>query len=49
LKSVYEVFRERGFVEQITDESLIKELLDHEQVTCYIGFDRQRQVCISVL
>jgi len=39
LKSVFDTFRERGFIEQITDEALIKELLDHEQVTCYIGFD----------
>ena len=39
MKSVYDIFRERGFIEQITDESLIKELLDHEHVTCYIGFD----------
>lgn len=39
MKSVYDIFRERGFIEQITDESLIRELLDHEHVTCYIGFD----------
>jgi tyrosyl-tRNA synthetase len=39
LKSVYEIFRERGFIEQITDEPLIRELLDHERITCYIGFD----------
>jgi tyrosyl-tRNA synthetase len=39
LKSVYDIFRERGFIEQITDESLIRELLDHERTTCYIGFD----------
>ena len=39
MKSVYEVFRERGFIEQITDESRISELLTHGSVTCYIGFD----------
>ena len=39
MKSVYDTFRERGFIEQITDESLIRELLDHEHMTCYIGFD----------
>ena len=39
MKSVYEVFRERGFIEQITDEPLIRELLAQDQVTCYIGFD----------
>jgi tyrosyl-tRNA synthetase len=39
LKSVYDIFRERGFIEQITDEPLIRELLDQEAITCYIGFD----------
>jgi tyrosyl-tRNA synthetase len=39
LKSVYDVFRERGFIEQITDEPQIRELLEQESITCYIGFD----------
>lgn len=39
LKSVYDVFRERGFIEQITDESQIRDLLEQQSVTCYIGFD----------
>jgi tyrosyl-tRNA synthetase len=39
LKSVYEVFRERGFIEQITDEPQIRELLDQKSITGYIGFD----------
>ena len=39
LKSVYDVFAVRGFVEQVTDESELKELLRIENVTCYIGFD----------
>ena len=39
MKSVYDVFRERGFIEQITDEPLIRDLLAREDVTCYIGFD----------
>jgi tyrosyl-tRNA synthetase len=39
LKSVYDVFRERGFVEQITDEPQIRDLLEQKSVTCYIGFD----------
>jgi tyrosyl-tRNA synthetase len=36
---VYDVFRERGFIEQITDEPQIRELLDQKSITCYIGFD----------
>ena len=39
LKSVYDVFRERGFIEQITDEPQIRQLLEQESITCYIGFD----------
>jgi len=39
LKSVYDIFRERGFIEQITDESEIDELLREKSITCYIGFD----------
>jgi tyrosyl-tRNA synthetase len=39
LKSVYEVFKERGFIEQITDEPLIAGVLESRQITCYIGFD----------
>ena len=39
MKSAYDIFSERGFIEQVTDEELIKELLERESVTCYIGFD----------
>jgi tyrosyl-tRNA synthetase len=37
-KTVFEVFKERGFIEQVTDEERIAELLEGK-VTCYIGFD----------
>jgi len=37
-KTVYDVLEERGFIEQVTDEVWIKELL-RGKVTCYIGFD----------
>ncbi len=39
MKSVYDVFRERGFIEQITDEPQIRTLLEQKSITCYIGFD----------
>ncbi len=39
MKSVYETFRERGFIEQITDEAEMSELLKEKSITCYIGFD----------
>jgi tyrosyl-tRNA synthetase len=37
-KSVYDVFEERGFVDQATEEGKLRELL-RGKVTCYIGFD----------
>jgi len=37
-KTVYDVFQERGFIEKVTDEEKVPEILK-EKVTCYIGFD----------
>lgn len=37
--SVFNTLLERGFIEQCTHEKEIKELLDKEKVTFYIGFD----------
>lgn len=37
--SVYEVLKERGFIEQLTHEDEIKELLNKEKITFYIGYD----------
>jgi len=39
LKSVYDILKERGFIEQITDESLLEDLLGSGKISCYIGFD----------
>jgi tyrosyl-tRNA synthetase len=39
MKSAYEVLKERGFIEQVTEEALIKKLFAEGEVTCYIGFD----------
>jgi len=39
MMGAYEVLKERGFIEQITDETLISELFGAGPVTCYIGFD----------
>ncbi len=38
-RSAYDVLNERGFIEQVTDEESIRELLEREKITCYIGFD----------
>jgi tyrosyl-tRNA synthetase len=37
-KTVYDAFIERGFVEKVTDEEKVPEILEGK-VTCYIGFD----------
>ncbi len=38
-KNVYDVLRERGFIEQTTDDEAIRELLGKEKIKFYIGFD----------
>ncbi|MBW2595733.1 MAG: tyrosine--tRNA ligase [Deltaproteobacteria bacterium] len=38
-KNAYDVLYERGFIEQVTDKEPIRELLERERITCYIGFD----------
>ena len=37
--SVFDVLQERGFIKQLAHEEEIKELLEKEKVTFYIGFD----------
>ena len=37
--NVYDVLKERGFIEQCTDEDRVRELLQNEKVKFYIGFD----------
>ncbi|SNX53182.1 tyrosine--tRNA ligase [Thermoanaerobacterium sp. RBIITD] len=37
--SVFDILKERNFIEQMTHEDEIKELLDKKKVTFYIGFD----------
>ncbi len=39
MSNVIEILRERGYIEQITDEEEVKKLLDKESVAFYIGFD----------
>ena len=38
-QNVFDVLKERGFIEQTTHEAEIRELLGKEKVTFYIGFD----------
>jgi len=38
VENVFEIFEQRGFIEQVTDRTMLEDLL-REPVTCYIGFD----------
>ena len=38
MENIYDVFAERGFIEQVSDEKLVRELLERP-TSCYIGFD----------
>jgi tyrosyl-tRNA synthetase len=37
--SVYDILRQRGFIDGVTDEAGLGELLNTSEITCYIGFD----------
>lgn len=39
MQNVFDILKERGFIEQITHEEELRELLGRESVTFYIGFD----------
>ena len=39
MRNVYDILEERGYIEQATHEDEIRELLEKEKVTFYIGFD----------
>ena len=37
--NVYDVLKERGFIEQVTDEDAVRKLLTENKIRFYIGFD----------
>lgn len=37
--NVYEVLRERGFIQQVTDEDELRKLFETKKLACYCGFD----------
>lgn len=39
MTSVFDILKERGFIEQVTHENEVRELLEKEKVKFYIGFD----------
>ncbi len=38
-KNVFDLLEERGLIAQVTDKDLVRDLLEKEKVTFYIGFD----------
>lgn len=38
-ESLFNILKERGYIEQCTNEEKLKEVLDNEKLTFYIGFD----------
>ena len=38
MTNIFDTFEERGFIEQVTDRKLLRQLL-HRPIKCYIGFD----------
>ncbi len=39
MENVFDILKERGFIQQVTHEEAVRELLGREKVTFYIGFD----------
>ncbi|NCO37657.1 MAG: tyrosine--tRNA ligase [Armatimonadetes bacterium CG_4_10_14_3_um_filter_66_18] len=39
MTNVFDALKERGFLQQTTDEEGLRSLLDSESVTCYVGYD----------
>jgi tyrosyl-tRNA synthetase len=37
--NIFDIFMQRGFIEQVTEEEPVRQLLREQDVTCYIGFD----------
>ncbi len=38
-KNLYNILKERGFIEQVTNENNLRQLLTKQKITFYIGFD----------
>ena len=39
MENVFDLFRERGLIAQVTDEEAVRDLLGREKITFYTGFD----------
>ncbi len=39
MTNAYDILLERGFVEQVSDEDRLRQLLSETSITCYVGYD----------
>ena len=39
MENVFDLFKERGLIAQVTDEEKVRSILGSEKVTFYTGFD----------
>jgi tyrosyl-tRNA synthetase len=39
MHNIYDILKERGFIEGVTDEDGLRNILGSQKITCYIGFD----------
>lgn len=39
MNNIYDILKERGFIEGVTDADGLRKLLGSKKITCYIGFD----------
>ena len=39
MNNIYDILKERGFIDGVTDEGGLRDLLGSKKITCYIGFD----------
>ena len=46
--NVFDVLKERGFIEQVTDEDAVREMLGKEKIKFYIGLTLRQTACTLV-
>lgn len=39
MANAFDILKERGFVEQVSDEERLRQILNEKTITCYVGYD----------
>ncbi|MCL4709107.1 tyrosine--tRNA ligase [bacterium] len=39
MPNAFDILKERGFVEQVSDEERLRQILNEKTITCYVGYD----------